>query len=195
MAIGVDQIYLTMTERELWTDFDTGEYLTANVYTVDGVFEPDGVTPRRLSIGQLVMALCLQRAAELEANIIEKMKSIENTSEQLECMTAIENAILDADDGVNMSTAKISYNGQEQTYYDFLTNVMGLAEVPAGTATKDSSELLSAIESKMDEKNSFSQKTMIELQSQTNKRDQSYDMISNILKSLSTTLTGNANNM
>ena len=34
MAIGVDQIYLSMTSPE------TGEYLTANVYTVDGVFVP-----------------------------------------------------------------------------------------------------------------------------------------------------------
>ena len=73
MAIGVDQIYLSMTSP------DTGEYLTANVYTVDGVYEPDGVTPRRLSIGQLVMALCLQRAAALERQVIEKMAAIENT--------------------------------------------------------------------------------------------------------------------
>ena len=51
MAIGVDQIYLSMTSP------DTGEYLTANVYTVDGVCEADGVTPRCLSIGQLVMAI------------------------------------------------------------------------------------------------------------------------------------------
>ena len=36
---------------------------------------------------------------------------------------------------------------------------------------------------------------MIELQSLTNKRDQSYDMISNVLKSLNTTIIGNINNM
>ena len=41
MAIEVDQIYLSMTSPE------TGEFLTANVYTVDGVYEADGVTPRR----------------------------------------------------------------------------------------------------------------------------------------------------
>ena len=45
MAIGVDQIYLSMTSPE------TGEYLTGNVYTVDGVYEADGVTLRSLSIG------------------------------------------------------------------------------------------------------------------------------------------------
>jgi len=36
---------------------------------------------------------------------------------------------------------------------------------------------------------------MIELQSLTAKRDQSYDMISNVLKSLSTVMTANVNNM
>ena len=35
---------------------------------------------------------------------------------------------------------------------------------------------------------------MIELQSQTSKRDQSYDMISNVLKSLNTVQVGIVNN-
>ena len=40
-----------------------------------------------------------------------------------------------------------------------------------------------------------SQEQMIMLQSETNKRDQAYEMISNILKSLYTVLTGVANNV
>ena len=67
-----------------------------------------------------------------------------------------------------------------------------------GTAGADEimyDDFIDNIEAKMDEKNSFSQKTMIELQSLTNKRDQAYDMISNILKSLNTVLVGNANNI
>ena len=187
MAIGVDQIYLSMTNPE------TGEYLAADVYTVDGVFEPDGVTPRRLSIGQLVMALCLQRAASLENDIIKKMNQIENVSEQLELMTKIENDILAGD--VNMSTKTLTYKGESYTYYAFLTGVMDVDDVPSGTANKDSTALITGIEAKMDENNTLSQKTMIELQSQTNKRDQTYDMISNSLKSLNTVLVGNANNM
>ena len=47
----------------------------------------------------------------------------------------------------------------------------------------------------MDSLNTFSQQKMIDLQSQTTKRDQAYDMISNVLKSLNTVLVGNANNM
>ena len=187
MSVGVDQIYLSMASP------DTGEYLTANVYTVDHVFEADGVTPRRLSIGQLVMAVCLQRAASLESKIVEKMSTMEDNSAQLEALTEIETAIL-ADD-VNMSTKKVKYNGAEYTYSVFLSDIMGIENVPSGTANADSTDLITSIESKMDEKNTFSQQTMIELQSLTNKRDQSYDMISNILKSLNTVLIGNANNM
>ena len=163
MAIGVDQIYLSMTSPE------TGAYLTANVYTVDGVYEPDGVTPRLLSIGQLVMALCLKRAASLETDILAS--------------------------DVNMSSRTLSYKGTTYTYYAFLTEVVDVDNVPSGTANKNSTEFISSLESKMDENNTFSQKTMIELQSQTNKRDQAYDMISNVLKSFSTVMTATVNNV
>jgi len=187
MGIEVDGIVLSMKSPE------TGRYLTANVYTVDGVYEADGVTPRLLSIGQLVMALCLNRAALLESSIIEKMSSVEDTSEQLELLTEIETAILESD--VNMSTKKVRYRGSDYTYHAFLTDIMDVNNVPTGTANADSAELLKAIESKMDEKNSFSQQTMIELQSLTNKRDQTYNMVSNVLKSLNTVMVGNVNNM
>ena len=187
MAIGVDQIYLSMQST------DTGEYLMANVYTVDGVYEVDGKTPRLLSIGQVVMALCLQRAAQLETDIVGKMNTLEDITEQLELMTEIETAVLEG--SVNMSSRKVTYGGVEYTYYQFLAEIVGVDDVPTGTANADSSEFLSALEAAMDSKNSFSQQTMIELQSQTTKRDQAYDMVSNILKSINTTLVGNINNM
>ena len=181
MAIGVDQIYLSMTAHDLDTGMDTGEYLTANVYTVEGVTNADG-SLRRLSIGGLVMALCLKRAHDLEMGyddsvtgqhvdgIVEIMNSLEATTELLERMTEIETKTLDGD--VNLKTRKLWYQGVEMTYYEFLT-----------TCTE------------MDSKNSFSQQTMIQLQSQTTKRDQAYDMVSNVLKSVNNTLIGNANNL
>ena len=55
-------------------------------------------------------------------------------------------------------------------------------------------DFITQLEAKMDEQNSFSQQKMIELQSQTSKRDQSYDMISNVLKSLNTVQVGIVNN-
>ena len=205
MAIGVDQIYLSMTAHDLDTGMDTGEYLTANVYTVAGVTNADG-SLRRLSIGGLVMALCLKRAHDLEmgyddsrtgqhvSGIVEIMNSLEATTELLERMTEIETKVLDGN--VNLKTLKLWYQGVEMTYYEFLTTCTDVADVPeSGTVNAKSTDFISALEAEMDSKNSFSQQTMIQLQSQTTKRDQAYDMVSNVLKSVNNSLVGNANNM
>ena len=198
MAIGVDQIYPSTKSP------DTGAYLTADVYTVEGVTNADG-SPRLLSIGQLVMALCLKRAHDLEMGyndsitgqhvdgVLEIMNSLENNTEILECLTKIETETLDGD--VNLKTKKLTFQGVEMTYYDFLTRQTGVENVPTGTVNSKSTEFISALEAEMDSRNSFSQQTMIQLQSQTTKRDQAYDMISNTLKSLNNVLVGNANNM
>ncbi len=189
MAIGTVEFELSSMDPE------TGLYNTARAYTVEGVTNVDG-SLRELSIGQLVMAICLNRAAALEAAIIDKMAEMEETSAQLELMTKIESDILAGE--VIMTTAQLSYTDKSgttttYTYKEFLTDVMGMTDVP-NTATADSTTFITSLESKMDEKNSFSQKSMIELQSLTNKRDQSYDMITNVLKSLNTVLIGNVNN-
>ena len=205
MAIGVDQIYLSMTAHDLDTGMDTGEYLTANVYTVEGVTNADG-SLRRLSIGGLVMALCLKRAHDLEMGyddsltgqhvdgIVEIMNSLEATTELLERLTEIETKVLDGN--VDLKTKKLWYQGVERTYYEFLTTYTDVENVPeTGTVNAKSTDFLAALETEMDSKNSFSQQTMIQLQSQTTKRDQAYDMVSNVLKSVNNTLVGNANNL
>ena len=190
MPIGTVEFDLSMVSPE------TGEYLTARTYTVDGVLGVDN-QPRLLSIGQLVMAICLQRATALEASIIELMEKMNQTSAQLELMTQIETDILDG--GANMSninTSHVTYEGRDYDFRAFLVNVvhMDAASVPTGFVSASDSDFITALEAKMDEMNSFSQKTMIELQSLTSKRDQSYDMISNILKSLNTVQVGIVNN-
>ena len=203
MAIGTVEFDLSMVNPE------SGEFLTARAYTVEGVTNADG-SLRELSIGQLVMAICLNRAARLEMGvwdntqqkyvdgIIPLMEEMNDTSAQLAALTEIENDILDGGANMdNINTSHVTYNGRDYTFYNFLVNVMkfSASEVPTDFADASDTDLITLIESKMDEKNSFSQQKMIELQSLTNKRDQSYDMISNILKSLNTVLVGNANNM
>ena len=163
---------------------------------MEGVENADG-SLRQLSIGQLVMAICLNRASKLETDIIALMEEMSATSAQLAALTEIENDILDGGANMdNINTSHVTYDGRDYTFYDFLVNVMGFSssDVPTGFADASNTDLITLIESKMDEKNSFSQQKMIELQSLTNKRDQSYDMISNILKSLNTTMTGIVNN-
>ncbi len=158
MSFDIDQIRLTRSDPE------SGAPLTANVYRLEGV---NGGQP--ISVGMLVTALCLARASELEARMIEIMDEMERTTEKLEQLTAIEEKLID---GAALTSAEKA----------FLSS-MG---VPADIAT---------IESTMDSLNSFSQEIMIDLQSQTNKRDQAYDMAANMLKSLNTVLVGIANNL
>ena len=190
MAIGTVEFDLSMVSPE------SGEFLTARTYTVEGVENADG-SLRQLSIGQLVMAICLNRASKLETDIIALMEEMSATFAQLAALTEIESDILDGGANMdNINTSHVTYDGRDYTFYDFLVNVMGFSssDVPTGFADASNTDLITLIESKMDEKNSFSQQKMIELQSLTNKRDQSYDMISNILKSLNTTMTGIVNN-
>ena len=206
MSFQVDTIDLSLVSPE------TGEYLTANVYYVEGVEDALGA-PRPLSIGQLVMAICLQRAAELEGQIIEKMGAMERTSSKLEALTEIETEVvkwpaeLQAAGNAarplgnyRVSNDNAVYGGWK--YNDALVD-MGVISSNiryvriSGTPDSDDimyDDFITAVESKMDEMNSFSQQSMIELQSLTNKRDQSYDMISNVLKSLNTVMTGIVNN-
>ncbi|MBO7654653.1 MAG: hypothetical protein J6U40_06995 [Kiritimatiellae bacterium] len=229
MAIEVDTIDLSLCSP------DTGRYLTANIYYVDGVTDATGA-PRALSIGQLVMALCLARASELEAGIVTLMNEMNDRTAKLEAMTKIEQVIVDwasrqtgrvgtyLDRNYTGSQAsELNYSGSSSesfvrifdtgpyagvSYLTFLTDpAYGLeldlggnqavwVNVPPGDSTAIKfDDFVSVIESKMDEMNSFSQQKMIELQSQTAKRDQAYDMISNVLKSLNTVLVGNVNNM
>ena len=198
MAIGTVEFDLSLVSPE------TGEYLTARAYTVDGVNNVDG-TPRLLSIGQLVMAICLQRATALEASIVALMEEMNATSQQLEEMTEIEQAVVDNFSG-DSPTNPFFLNGtlpSGTSYVTFLRD-LGILDGTQDRVRNDAvlsgvdilyDTFVTEIESKMDEKNSFSQQKMIELQSQTSKRDQTYDMISNILKSLNNVLVGISNNI
>ena len=219
MAIGTIEFDLSMVNP------DTGRYNTARVYTIDGVEDANGAL-RQLSIGQLVMAICLQRAylleeGELDAatgkrtkGIIPLMEEMNATSAELKIMTTIEEKV------VGWTTADPQpHPGYEHLYHDTISGTgtscdgktymdvlrsMGIIgdgiECVRWSGNKDPNDIMyddfiTKLEAKMDERNTFSQQKMIELQSLTNKRDQAYDMISNVLKSLNTVLVGNANNL
>ena len=198
MAIGTVEFDLSMVSPQ------SGEFLTARAYTVEGVKNADG-SLRQLSIGQLVMAICLSRASALETDIIALMEEMNSTSAQLADMTKVEQAVID-DFAANQNGHAYNLNNvtvTSSTDAVKLLRDMGVINSTQTYVRNDSilsnadimyDDFITQIESKMDEKNTFSQQKMIELQSLTNKRDQSYDMISNILKSLNTTMTGIVNN-
>ena len=199
MSFATQQIELSMCSPQ------TGLPLSANVYTIEGVTEPDG-TPRLMSIGQLVMAICLQRASALEDEIIGVMDKINENTQLLDALTTIEAELVKVDVGSTFNVDQvISYNGQDITIYNFLCNTVGmvndLPSVSGGNTeeyvwTYDQVQtVISLVEDKMDSLNTISQDTLIQLQSLTAKRDQTYDLVSNVLKSLNNVLVGNANNL
>ena len=299
--------------------------VTGNLYTVAGVTDSTGAL-RKLSMAELVMVVCLARAAEKEKAVIDLMKEMENTTDILNSLTNIETQLL-AGTSLDNITGTYSYEGNEYSAAEFLAIVVGGATpietqvnadlnllwnqlgdnhivdaegpylydgqmfmeaydyiyamgvstlssydlenfrsvcqnadsledgyvlsdsereqlslyvnisldsgatkadliqaiddkykmditndildktggtigTPSGYVPSPSSylpsstdDLITEIESKMDSLNSFSQQKMIELQSETNKRDQAYDMITNILKSMNTVQVGIVNNM
>lgn len=194
MAIETVEFDLSMA------DVDTGAYLTARTYNIT-VTDADGVTVTTLeglSIGQLVMALCLERAVEMENKIIETMNSLNTTSSQLQALTEIETAIVEKNgrngESLTLSSQTVKYNDGLYQYDEFLEQVIGLSSIPS-TASSESTDLINSIEKAMDQRNSMNQQTMIGLQSATSKRDQSYDMIANISKSLNQIQVGIVNNM
>lgn len=166
--------------------------LQGNMYTVDGITDPSTGELRRMSIAELVMAICLARAADKEEMVINLMKEMTKNSTFLEALTSIEEWLLNNAYVPSIGPAMIpgTWIIDGQTYDAVrIFNELGIDK------NLYKSDLIPTIETKMDSMNSFSQQKMIELQSETNKRDQAYDMITNILKSLNTVQTGNANNI
>ncbi len=166
-----------------------GQQLTANVYMLEGVQNADG-SLRQLSMGQLVMAVCLTRATELEAQIVDKMESMAQNSTNLETLTALDQALVDWQAANSSGTWKST---EAAKYRKALETILG-------KSVKDYSydevtTLISDVESKMDSLNSVSQTTLIDIQSLTSKRDDTYNLASNVLKSLQTVITGTINNM
>ena len=195
MASSIETVGLDLS----MADIDTGMRLQAKTYSIQ-VENADGVMETKLSglsIGQLVMAVCLERAVEKENEIISIMNTLNNTSSELENLTEIETAIVNADakssQSVNLATKTLT-NKPDYTYQAYLQELLGSGATVPATANSDSSELITQIETAMDKRNSINQQTMIELQSATSKRDQAYDMISNMIKSLHTVMTGIVNN-
>ena len=185
-------------------DSETGRILTANVYYVEGVSAP-------LSMGQLVMAICLTRANEVETKLVAKMDEVDQQSEKIAGLTSIQQELINWYDGNTASAIfnwrlssgwTFSYNGKDYdstTWRIFLVDVCEMAQ--EDLLNKDSltheevEDLVNVVGDKMDTYNSMSQSTLITIQSLTAKRDQSYDLVTNILKSFNTQLMGLANNI
>lgn len=210
-------------------DLVTGLNNTANVYHVPGIDRP-------LSIAELVIAICLDRAADIEAKVVAIMEEMSENTKQAEDLLKFENYLVDKfvngvseykDAGGNLfwaqdmpaffeTTDKSKWtlipeewwkdlaDGRAGAYgagswIDYLNKKLGV-EISAATysnaldargkagggysfTSDDVNSICSAIESRLDALNTLSQEVLIKLQSLTNKRDQTYDLITSMVKS------------
>ena len=196
---------------------ETGNYLTTNVYTLEGVYNDKGEL-RQMSIGQLVMAICLSRATELENTIVVRMDSMAKNTDNLSVLAKLEEILVSgdyngktwSDDTVFKDDLITLKDSDKQTWHqldedgnftgDDLTSTSFSAllkeigvEYTSGTTTIE--ELITEIEEQIDSYNTVSQEMLIDIQSQTSKRDDTYSLVSNVLKSMYTQMSGNANNL
>ncbi len=175
---------------------NAGNLLPANIYTLEGIQTSDGEL-RKLSIGQLVMAICLSRATELEQKIVGKMESLAETTAYLEALTSLDaEFVAFTSDGVYRDYAlktSVVVDGKTYTMAAEALSALGVTGITDGASTN--AEVVAAIESRMDALNSLSQTTLIDIQSLTSKRNDTYNLVSNVLKSLNTVLIGNVNNL
>lgn len=200
MAIeGFDSRLIPLTMRNP----ETGRLLTASVYTIKGV---EGT----FSMGQLVFAICAAIALEREEALVGLMNEIDDATDKLRGLTDIQSVLIDwfnaagVNETLNAQALGITvvYGGQvydNTNWRQFLIDVceMDASAVPAGTnMTRDEVEaLINSISDKMDSFNAINNDQLIQMQSETSKRDQAFDLLTNILKSFNTELVGNANNL
>ena len=163
-----------------------GKQLTANVYTLEGVTNIDG-TPKVMSIGQLVMAICLQRAAELEEDLIKKMNDMAVTTEEITELSNWDAKLVQVEDTDTKLSDVSSSVVDVSAFLKFWEESGSTTSLSTSSTVK---QAITAVENLLDSKNTVSQEQLIEIQSVTSKRDQSYDLISACLKSFNTTITG-----
>ena len=104
-----------------------------NVYTVAGVTDSTGAL-RKLSMAELVMVVCLARAAEKEAAVIDLMKEMSDTTALLNALTDIETQLL-AGKSVTSITGSWTYNGTTYTTAVDLLAALGMLTVNQSRST------------------------------------------------------------
>lgn len=177
--------------------------LTASVYTLEGVTNDDG-SLRLMSIGQLCMAICLQRASKVEVDLVALMNEMAKNSADLSVLSEVEQKIAqdyeDWDTATNPTTT-FSYTGDNAKRFNEL---MAAAEKDSNytydnnkitVKSEEVDAFFSDVESVMDSLNTTSQELLIDIESLTAKRDDTYSLVSNLTKAFYQACSAIANNL
>ncbi len=131
-------------------------------------------TATDLTLGQLIIAVCLRTSMAYEAQSVTKMNAISKSAELLETATGWVDKILSGE--VSWSRAK-----------SYLINTLGLTEdeLPDDLKTYDNRlKAASAATTKLNALMQVQQQDMVAMQSYVSRRDVSYSSSSNIVRAL-----------
>lgn len=186
---------------------DYGRNLTCNVYTLEGVTNADG-SLRQMSIGQLCMAICLQRASKLETELVELMNDMATNSDNLQFLSEIEQAVVDAySQAPSSKSTTVEIAMTDSDWKRFQELMVECGQVKPGEdgsycsrtsgklVVSDVDSFCSYVEAGMDTLNTTSQELLIDIESITAKRDDTYTLVSNLTKVCYQTLSGNIANL
>ena len=136
-----------------------------------------------LTIGQLAIAVSMRAAAEYEAQSVIKMNRMTTGSEKLTMCGQYMQEV--ADGTANWPAVKA-----------YLTNVIGIKDgLPDDIDTyAKRMTAVAQIKAKVDAMTQVQQEEMIDLQTLVNRRDVAFSASSNIVRTLGTSMNGNAGN-
>lgn len=143
-----------------------------------------------LSLGRLIMAVCIRRAAVLEASGVNKMNQLSSTTDWLEALASVTSQVArEPHTGVKARLKRytpVKTPSQEPSIREFLIYECGLPEqsVPVNLSSPDErTKLMDQYKPLMDKASTASQTQTIELQSLISRRDFIYNLSSSTSKS------------
>jgi cell fate (sporulation/competence/biofilm development) regulator YmcA (YheA/YmcA/DUF963 family) len=168
----------------------------AGIYTMDNA---------NMDIDTIMMTIGAERADGIEQQMVDQanaMKSRNTEISELNNVLAQVSAIQDNDTLFDANTATVMVDGKSMSVKDFFKQEgipMLSTDAKSGADWKwgkeEKAEAVQVIKGKLDSLNSDSQMDMIRLQGLVNKRDQAFDMITNLMDKFSKTMDTIVGNM
>ena len=145
-----------------------------------------------MTLGQLVMAVCIRRAAALETASVEKMNELNATNVKLQAYSKVMEQLATADSldtaidiaSTGFTPSKVS---RTATIREFLVTECGISStsLPSSLSTSaDREKAIDALKALVDPLSQTSQEQTIDLQSLVSRRDVTYNTSSATVKRL-----------
>lgn len=179
------------------------EKIGTNAYAptgANGIYLYDFDDVEGLTLPQLMMAVCIRRAAVIESQSVLKMNEINASAAWLEVLASVGEAILTKNSlTATLDLSKTDYVptkvSTKTTYKEFLTQEVGLDSVPDRLSTADArTKLYRQLTDKMSAASTTNQEQMIELQSLVSRRDSTFNASAATIKRFGTTMNTVASN-